>query len=276
MFDAIDEIGRVVHAEGLDGDYEKSGFLTLATSDHERARVQPTLSELHAHGFSEADYRRLDASACDEHVRVANTRGGIYSPHGAAVQPAKLARGLARAVEKRGVRIYERSAARSIQSGEVTTDHGRLRARVVLRCTEGYTPRLPGLKRQLLPMHPMMIVTEPLPDAAWRAIGATNRVLFGDMHRNLTWAQRTVDGRIAIGRGGSYFYGSRVRDCFAADSPGFARVRQALLEFFPSLDGVEITHRWGGPIALPRDMTPFVRFDPDPDRGLPADTWEAA
>ncbi len=261
MFDAIDEIGRVAGAEAIDCDYVKSGLLQVATSDAERARAQPILAQLHAHGFKEDDYRWLDTAACDEHVRIASARGGMHSPHGATVQPAKLARGLARAVEGRGVTVYENSAARSVAAGEVTTDRGRLRARVVLRCTEGYTPLLPGLKRKILPMHPVMVATAPLPDAAWAEIGAADRILFGDLHRNLTWAQRTADGRIAIGKGGSYFYGSKVREDFAPDSPMFAPAEQVLRDLFPSLGDIEITHRWGGPIGIARDMTPFVRFD---------------
>lgn len=260
MFDAIDEIGRVAGAEGIDCDYVKSGFLQVARSDAERARTRPVLAELRAHGFSEDDYRWLDAAGCDERIRIANARGGIFSPHAAAVQPAKLARGLARAVEGRGVTIYERSTARSIAAGEVATDRGRLRARVVLRCTEGYTARLPGLKRTILPMHPVMVATAPLSNEAWAQIGAADRILFGDMHRILTWAQRTVDGRIAIGKGGYYFYGSGVREDFE-DSTKFAAAEQALRDLFPFLGDVEITHRWGGPTAIPRDMTPSVRFD---------------
>ncbi len=31
-------------------------------------------------------------------------------------------------------------------------------------------------------------------------------------------------------------------------------------ELFPTIDA-DITHRWGGPLAMPRDLTPSVRFD---------------
>ena len=113
-----------------------------------------------------------------------------------------------------------------------------------MRCTEGYTRNLPGMERELLPLHSLMIVTEPLSDAIWKEIGAADRVLFGDVRRLLTYAQRTADGRIALGAGVRYFYGSGIRDYFSP-GPHFATTQQALSDYFPMLRDVEITHRWG-------------------------------
>src|SRR4029453_16544879 len=161
------------------------------------------------------------------------------SPHGAAVQPAKLARGLARAVERRGVALYERSAARSVGPGEIATDRGRLRARAVLLCTEGYSRHLdPG--RRLLPLHSMMVVTAPLSEAQWKEIGADDRVLFGDARRILTYAQRTADGRIALGAGGLYVRGSGALAYFPPDGPPFRPAEQGLRGFFPPLSTTAI------------------------------------
>jgi glycine/D-amino acid oxidase-like deaminating enzyme len=261
MFDAVDEVGRVAAAEGIDCGYAKSGFLTVALNDADCERIRGLLAECGHRGFSEADFRWLDPSECSERVRIEGTRGGFYSPHGAAVQPAKLARGLARAVERRGVALYERSPARSLAPGVVVTERGRLAARVVLVCTEGYTRRLAGLGRNLLPLHSMMIVTEPLSEAQSKEVGGEDRVLFGDVRRILSYAQRTSDGRVALGAGGLYLYGSGLRSHFAPDGPEYALAERVLAEFFPALQGVAITHRWGGAMGIPRDFKPFVRFD---------------
>jgi glycine/D-amino acid oxidase-like deaminating enzyme len=76
------------------------------------------------------------------------------------------------------------------------------------------------------------------------------------------YAQRTADGRIAIGgRGAPYHYGSAVRPQFDQDERIFASIRTALLGWFPSLADVTITHRWGGPIGVPRDWYASVGFD---------------
>jgi len=260
MFDTVDEVGHVAAAEGIGCDYAKSGQLAISTTGSGCERIRALLAALHGRGFSDADYRWLDAGECDARVRLAGARGGLYSPHSAALQPAKLARGLAASLERRGVTIYEQSPARSLAPGVVTTDRGRLRARAVLRCTEGYTRNLPGMERELLPLHSLMIVTEPLSDATWKEIGAADRMLFGDVRRLLTYAQRTADGRIALGAGVRYFYGSGIRD-YLSPGPDFGTTEQALADYFPMLRGVGITHRWGGVLGVPRDSKPFVRFD---------------
>ena len=58
-----------------------------------------------------------------------------------------------------------------------------------------------------------------------------DRILFGDVRRLLAYAQRTADGRIALGAGVRYFYGSGIRDYFSP-GPHFATTRGAF-EFFP-------------------------------------------
>jgi glycine/D-amino acid oxidase-like deaminating enzyme len=260
MFDAVDEVGRVAASEGIGCDYAKAGFLTVALNEPEAARVQKLVAETRRQGYGEEDFRWLDARACDARVRIAGVRGGFYSPHGAALQPAKLARGLADALERRGVAIYESSAARSVAAGEVVTERGRLRAPTVLLCTEGYSRHLDP-ERKLVPFHSMMIATAPLSDAQWQEIGAADRVVFGDVRRILCYAQRTADGRIAIGAGGLYVYGSGARRYFPPAGRDFRAAERALVELFPQLRDVAITHRWGGAFGMPRDSKPFVRFD---------------
>ena len=54
------------------------------------------------------------------------------------------------------------------------TDHGTVRAEVVLRATEGYTPRLAGQRRAVVPVYSLMVATEPLPDDVWERSGCAS------------------------------------------------------------------------------------------------------
>jgi glycine/D-amino acid oxidase-like deaminating enzyme len=261
MFDAVDEVGRVAAAAGIDCDYAKGGALIAGRTRFDLDRLREEYEEMIGFGFSEDDFRWLDANAFAERARIDGALGGLYSPHCAAIQPAKLACGLASFLEARGVRIFERSPVRAIAKGLLTTDRGRVRAETALRCTEGYTRRFPGLKRAILPLHSMMIATEPLPDSIWKEIGLAGRPTFSDRRRSVTYGQRTADDRLTFGTRGHYYYGSGVRDYFEPTSPGFVHTHEALLELFPSLAQVEITHRWGGAIGVTRDWAPFVQFD---------------
>src|SRR4029077_19273491 len=96
--------------------------------------------------------------------------GAAYTPHCAAIHPARLVRGLARGVEASGVAIFEQPRVRGIQAGRVETDAGTVTAEVVLRATEGYTPRLAGLGRAVVPVYSLMVAPEPLAEGALGAV----------------------------------------------------------------------------------------------------------
>jgi len=262
MFDAVDEVGRASAAAGFDCDYAKGGALVAARSRPELERLRAEYDEIREYGFADDDISWLDANAFAERARIHGALGGIYSPHCAALQPAKLACGLASFLEARGVSVFEQSPVRTIAEGLLTTDRGRIRADNVLRCTEGYTCRFPGLKRAIMPLHSMMVATEPLPDSFWKEIGLHGRPTFADHRRSITYGQRTADNRLTFGTRGLYYYGSGIRNYFDPDDPVFNHTHSTLLEFFPSLSDVEITHRWGGAIGVTRDWTPFIQFDP--------------
>ncbi len=107
-----------------------------------------------------------------------------------------------------------------------------------------------------------MIATEPLPDGLWGEIGLADRQTFGDLRHLVIYGQRTADGRIAFGgRGAPYDFGSRIRDDAGFPAEAFEPVRRALLEVFPQLEDVGITHRWGGVLGVTRKWMPTVGFD---------------
>ena len=189
--------------------------------------------------------------------------GGTYTPHCAAIHPARLARGLLAAVRRAGVSVFERTPVRRIEPGRVVTGTGTVRAQFVVRATEGYTPGLPGYRRAVAPVYSLMIATEPLPQPVWDQIGLADRPTFGDLRHLIIYGQRTADGRFAFGgRGAPYHLGSSVRPSFDQVPAVFAALRQTLAELFPVLGEVQVSHHWGGPIGIPRDWCASVGLDP--------------
>src|SRR5439155_8917865 len=178
-------------------------------------RLHEELEEERGWGFGEEDYRWLDPEEASDRVRVRRSRGALFTPHCAALHPARLARGLARAVEGRGVRIFEGTPAVELRPRSIRTPQGRVRADLVVRATEGYTARLPGHHRALVPVYSLMIATEPLPESFWSEVGWDRRETVTDARHLIIYAQRTADGRIAFGgRGAPYHFGSRIEDRF--------------------------------------------------------------
>jgi glycine/D-amino acid oxidase-like deaminating enzyme len=241
---AVDEVGRAAAAEGIDCDYAKGGTISLARSPAQLRRARS------AAGFLDADAARAICGASD-------VLGGVYSPDCAALHPAKLVRGLAEAAERRGVQIHEGTRVRRIDRNSVVTDHGSVRAGIVVRALEGYTADLTGHRRALAPVYSLMIATEPLPAADWARIGLARRETFSDERHMIIYGQRTADDRLAFGgRGAPYHFGSRVRPGYDRVPAVFDSLRRTLTEMF-GIDP-EIAHRWGGPLGIPRDWMPSV------------------
>jgi glycine/D-amino acid oxidase-like deaminating enzyme len=264
MYETVDEVGRVAVAEGIDCHWAKGGTVMLARSLSQLERAKAEIDEAREFGFGEEDVRLLDAAAAHALAGASGVLGGVFTPHCAAIHPARLVRGLAAAVRRQsGVSLYERTPVLEIAPGRVVTPTGTVRARYVVRATEGYTPGLPGYRRAVAPVYSLMIATEPLPPAVWDEIGLANRPTFNDLRHLIIYGQRTADGRFAFGgRGAPYHLGSSVRPSYDQVPAVFAALRRTLTELFPAVADVPVTHHWGGPLAIPRDWCASVGLDP--------------
>jgi glycine/D-amino acid oxidase-like deaminating enzyme len=258
----VDEVGRAAAAEGIDCHWAKGGTVQLARSATQLERARDEVAEARSFGFGEQDLRLLSAADARSLAGATDVVGGTYTPHCAAIHPALLARGLAEVVRRHGVSLFERTPVLRIEPGRLVTATGTVRARYVIRATEGYTARLPGLRRTVAPVYSLMIATAPLPESAWAEIGLAGRPTFSDLRHLIIYGQRTADGRLAFGgRGAPYHLGSAVRPSFDRVPAVFAALRHTLAELFPVLGDVAVTHGWGGPIGVPRDWCASVGLD---------------
>jgi glycine/D-amino acid oxidase-like deaminating enzyme len=261
MRDSVAEVVRVAHTEGIDADIAVGGTVVLARSWPQLERARAEVAEAREFGI---DLGLLDAGAAQHRLNASSVLGGTFTPDCAAIHPGKLVRGLADVVERRGAAIYEATRATRITPHTVTTDAGTLCAGVVVRATEGYTAGLSNMRRAVVPVYSLMIATEPLPDATWDEIGLGERETFSDFRHLIIYGQRTADGRLAFGgRGAPYHFGSRVAPSYDRVPRVFAALRATLIELFPNLRDVAITHRWGGPLGVARDWHASVGLDRD-------------
>jgi len=249
--ETVDEVGAACAREGIDCDFVKGGSLTVA-------QTAPQLARLRVAPRGEL----LDVQEATARVRVAGLRGARFTPDCARVQPAKLARGLAAAIERHGATVHERTPALDIAPGSVRTPHGTVRARWVVRATEGYTAALPGLQRTLLPLSSSMIVTEPLDADTWAQIGWEGCETLDDAAHAYIYAQRTADGRIAIGgRGRPYRFGSGTDRAGEIPDATVRQLRARLTRLFPMLRDVRLDGAWTGVFGVARDWAAAVHCD---------------
>ncbi|WP_044873592.1 FAD-dependent oxidoreductase [Pseudomonas sp. LFM046] len=257
-----DEVAEVLQREGIDCHYRKAGILYCAARYPEQEkRLRDQLDALHAEGLTDADYRWLSPDELNGQLRVANPFGGIHTPHCATIQPAKLVRGLARAVERMGVQLFEESPATHWQPGLVQTAQGELKAHWVVPAVEGYAASLPPLGKYQLPVQSLLIATEPLSDAQWQEIGLEHGQAFSESSRQVTYAQRTADNRLAFGARGGYRFGGRLREDFQLSDDEVGLRRYLLGELFPQLRNVRVTHSWGGNLGMARRFRPHMLVD---------------
>lgn len=258
----VDEVARVAAAEGIDAHLAKGGTITLARNPAQWRRARAEVAHAREWGRGEDDLRLLGRREATSVLAGTGTRGATYTPDCAAVHPARLVRGLADAVERRGVRVLERTRVTGIEPGLARTAHGDVRAEVVVRATEGYTPTIPGLGRAVVPVYSLVLATEPLPPETWQQIGLARRETFSDHRHLIVYGQRTADDRIVFGgRGAPYHAGSRVRPEYDRDERVFIKLYAALLDLFPVLAGTRVTHAWGGALGIPRDWCASVGLD---------------
>lgn len=260
MIETVDEVGRVAETEGIDCDYAKGGTLLFARSKPELVRARAELAEAEHYGVDRVGWLHGQESAAGP--GPTRTLATLLEPACARVHPGKLVRGLARVVESLGATIFEQTEVLSWEPHRVMTSRGIVAADTIVVATEGYGATLKQTHRRILPLYSLMIATEPLPDALWDELGIAHGQTFGDFRYLLIYGQRTADNRFAFGgRGARYHWGSAIRSSYDRVPRVFEHLRRTLVDLFPQVSDAAITHRWGGPLGVPRDWHASVGYD---------------
>jgi len=264
---SVKNLGDSLIADGIDANFRHGGTLTFARSEVQASRLQNAVEAAHQSGSSTDDLMWLNKEQARERGHLHGSLGATFSPHCARVHPAKLARGLSDVCEALGVEIFENSTVTRIvpktrrSQPEVITPQGSIHAEFVIRATEGFTTTFSGERRTVAPIYSLMIASEPQSNEFWNEVGFSKYETFADDRHLIIYGQRTDDNRIAFGgRGSPYHFGSTIEERFDFNQKVSEELGTTLRELFPTLSG-EITHQWGGPLGMPRDLMPSVALD---------------
>jgi len=261
MLATVDEVGRFLAQRGAEADFHKGGHLTAALDDAQAQRMREWLRAQRARGYGEEDLSELDAQQLERRLRIRAARCAAFAPQVARVHPVKLLLVLAAEVERLGVTIHEDTPVLELRPHEARTPAGRVRARWVIRASEGYTAQLPGYRRTLAPINSSMIVTEPLPEEVWGEIGWEEAEVLSDEAHVYCYLQRTADGRIAIGgRGAPYRFGSATDGSGDTAPATIAQLRARLADMFPAAATARVDHAWSGVLGVSRDWCMSVHL----------------
>ena len=186
-------------------------------------------------------------------------RGGTVRMDIGGLHPAKFHAELLRVALASGVTVHSQTPVTAIERDcagfRVVTSAGTVEARQVLVCTNGYTDgAAPFLRRRLVPVRSRIIVTEELaPEVMARLM--PKLMMIGENRQLGFYYRPSPDGRHIL-LGGRY--SSRVGDPAAPT----LRLRNGLVELFPELQDVRLSHSWFGNVAMHRDMLPRI-FEKD-------------
>lgn len=257
----VDFVGEFCHANGIEADFCKAGWLWAATSPAQVGSWEPTLAEAERRGVDA--FVRLTPAEVQSRGGSRAYLAGVLERSAATVHPGKLARGLRRIALERGVRIFERSPVYAVEGRSplvVRTPGGRVEAETVVSALNAWTPGLAQLRhlaRAFVPVASDMIATAPVSELLER-IGWTGGECITDSRLLVHYHRTTRDGRIAIGRGGSALgAGGRFGETFHYDRRRSESVSRSLQTLYPELERVPVTHAWSGPIDRSETGIPF-------------------
>lgn len=255
MYDAVNCLKKTIHRYRIDCDLEETGYLLLATCPARLKRVRHEAELGKRLGF---DVEYLEGGALRQHILSRVFLGGVYDPHPAIMNPAKLARGLLDVAANLGVQVYEQTPLTELTDGDpivLRTPSGSIRAKQVVLAVNGYGGSLGFMESRIQPVHTYIVLTEPLEDKDLAAIGWGERRTSLETARNLIhYFRLTADNRILFGGEDAWlFYKGAYRD---AHPPIFSRLEARFRQYFPELNRIAVTHRWGGVLGVTLDMFP--------------------
>lgn len=252
--DAYRSLVDLVEREGIDCHLEQRGrFLgACAPSHYEGLRVRH--DKLVAGGAT--DCRLIGGAEQREEIGSDYYHGGLVFERAGKLHPALFYGGLLAAAWRRNSitlagQCRATALARHGDGWRVTTTQGEVTARHVVVATNGYTGALtPGLQRRLVPIASHIIATEELPEGLALELCPRGRT-FSETRRVLHYYRLSPDGRRVI-------FGGRAR---FTEIPGELRARllhRAMVERFPQLADVKVTHTWQGNVAFTYDALPHA------------------
>lgn len=252
---AIDHVEQTVRTEGINCDFSRSGHITLAFKPSHLLHMQEEVEWF----ARELDHRQVWVVSQSELHREIGCRGyygGQVDATSAALHPAKYVFGLAQAAVRHGAHLVEQAEVlqviRDNSDGFIlTTRKGQLAARQVLLATNGYTSKLVrAARRGIFPIGSYIITTEPLSPAMQAELSPRGRMVFDSKHF-LNYFRLTPDGRMLFGGRRDLSPDLDVQESAQA-------LRARLLEVFPQLAHIPLSHSWAGKLGITFDEMPHI------------------
>lgn len=254
-YQAVDSLVEMVETLGLtEARLHMGGHIAAAHNPHALLGLQATANWIERETGGRSSVM-ISAAEVAELTGSKIFAGGLLTPKAGGIHPLNYARGIARSLNDRGVKMFINSPAERVsREGErvvVQTPQGKVSARQVIYATNGYsdlTRATDTLHRRLIPFRSAIIATEPLPVAILAGLLPGGQVC-GDTKRMLRWFRVVGDRLIFGGRG-----------AFGKDDSeaAFRALQRSMGVVFPVLRDQPIAFRWSGLVAMTLDYLPHA------------------
>jgi gamma-glutamylputrescine oxidase len=210
-------------------------------------------AETMAARFNYPHIKFMDAAETAARLGSTHYFGGVRDTGTGHIHPLKLVVGTARVAAAAGARLFERTKSTGVTSSggkvRVATPHGAITAGKCFLAVDAYGENLePATAAHIMPIGSFIGATVPL--------GRDSPVLPGgesvaDSRFVVRYFRKSKEGRLLFGG----------REIYTVDHPSdiSVHIRRQIIELYPSLKDVEITHAWGGFVGITMPRKPFVR-----------------
>lgn len=255
-YDTLDLLQRHGAADVI----EPCGKLTVATRANHVGNLRDSL-EVHLRYGQTAKFLECDEVRAE--VDSPEYLAGVYlGTANGLCDPARLTATLTDLALAAGVTLVEHVAIEGLDDNgagiRARSASGTITGRRVMLATNAYRPLHRRVRRRVIPVYDHVIATQPLTDQQWSDIGWNRRCGVTDAGNQFHYYRPTPDGRILFGGwDATYHAGGRIDERFEQRSPTHELLARHLVEAFPALAGIEVTHAWGGPIDTTSRFTPM-------------------
>lgn len=259
MVRSIEALEGMIAEHAIDCDYERTGFLKVATAPAYVSRIRAEIDLFRSLGIN--GYEWLDRDSLLTRVRSPGYLGACWEPGCGLLNPVKWHAALRHLACSSGVRLFEGSRVGTIRRERgryrLATGSGTVSAEKVVFATNAYSHLVPGLRYKQVPAFAYIIVTAPLSAEERAVIGWQGREGIEDGRNFMHFYRLTRDGRLLVGGGPGLvpFAGNMNHDSYPK---AWQHLERFIGETFPTLKGIAITHRWGGAFSVTSDSTPQI------------------
>ena len=259
MVDAITGLEAMIAEHEIDCDYERTGFLKVATTPAYVSRIRSEVEQFQALGIEGVEW--VESGWLRSRIHAPGYLGAWWEPGCGLLNPMKWLDALKGLACAKGCLLFEATPVTSVRRHggrfRLTTPNGTASADKIVYATNGYTHLLPGMWTKQMPAFVYMVATEPLGPDQRAAIGWAGHEGIEDGRNFMHFYRLSRDGRIIAGGGpGLVPYGGSMNH--DSNPKAWSHLERFIADTFPPLRGIRITHRWGGAFSMTPDFTPQI------------------